>query len=188
MNPVVVVVTGAESTGKSTLASALTRELGATLVPEFARAYAERVRRPLTAADVEPIARGQVAAQDAALEQVRRRLAGEGWRHRASGLLILDTDLLSTLVYTRHYYGDTMPELESLVRERRPDAYLLAGAEFPFEPDPVRDSAHAREALHEKFMEATGASGVPTTRLLGTVNERLRAARKVARSLLDPRA
>ena len=64
------------------------RELGATWVREYARQYAE-THLPLTAADVEPIARGQIAGEDAA----------------RGPLVILDTDLISTVVYARHYYG-----------------------------------------------------------------------------------
>ena len=45
----------------------------------------------LTAQDVEPIACEQIAQEDAAVS-------------RASKLTIHDTDLLSTVIYARHYY------------------------------------------------------------------------------------
>jgi len=88
-----VAVTGAESTGKSTLAERLAAHFGAPLGVEFARTYAERVGRRLTADDVALIARGQRDSEDDAI----RRAPG--------GLVILDTDLLSTMVYATYYYG-----------------------------------------------------------------------------------
>ena len=56
-----VVLTGAESTGKSLLAERLAAHFKAPWVPEFARSYADRAGI-LTLEDVEPIARGQLAA------------------------------------------------------------------------------------------------------------------------------
>lgn len=171
MTPTIIVVTGAESTGKSTLAAALARALDAPLVPEFARTYAERAQRPLTAADVEPIARGQRAAEDAAIARARR-----------SGQLVLDTDLLSTLVYARHYYRDAMPELDELVRARRPALYLLCDIDIPWVPDPVRDSTTARPSQHADFLRYIAAGGTPVTIVSGGRAERLDLALHAVRA------
>src|SRR5918993_322386 len=69
-----IVVTGSESTGKSTLARELATHFGAIWVAEQSRLYAARARRALTAEDVAPIASEQIAAEDAALAEARRRL------------------------------------------------------------------------------------------------------------------
>ena len=109
--PTRIVVTGSESTGKTTLARDLAAHFGAQWVPEQSRSYAERVRRELKADDVAPIASEQIAAEDAALvEAIRTR---RRW-------LFLDTDLLSTVVYARHYYGSCPAWIEAgnLVVER----------------------------------------------------------------------
>src|SRR4051812_28454818 len=91
-----ICITGPESTGKTTLAELLARKLDVEWVPEAARSYAERVSRPLSIADVDPIAREHVAMADAALQRASENGASQ---------LVLDTDLLSTIVYARHYYG-----------------------------------------------------------------------------------
>ena len=88
-----VCLTGPESTGKTTLAADLAAELGVPWTPEFARTYFERKQGPLDATDVEPIARGQLEAEE------------RGIAAAAGGLVVHDTDLLSTMVYARHYYG-----------------------------------------------------------------------------------
>jgi len=70
-----IVVIGSESTGKTTLAAQLAQAMGTLWVPEYSRVYAEQVQRMLTAADVEPIARGQVAAENAGEAAWRARFA-----------------------------------------------------------------------------------------------------------------
>ena len=57
-----IVITGPESTGKTTLASALARRFGAPWLRETSRLYAEEVRRELTAADAALIAQRAIDA------------------------------------------------------------------------------------------------------------------------------
>ena len=133
-----VCLTGPESTGKSELAARAERELGATWVREYAREYAER-HPDLTADDVEPIARGQIANEDAA--------RGE--------LIVLDTDLISTVVYARYYYGSCPSWIEEEARRRRADLYLLLDTDVAWKPDPARDTGgEAREDLFDAFRAA----------------------------------
>ena len=103
MRPLRVVVTGSECTGKTTLARALASRFGAPWVPEFCRGYQDARGAPLDASDVEPIARGQIAEADEAESRARR-------------LLVLDTDLVSTVVYARHYYGSCPAWIEEAAR------------------------------------------------------------------------
>jgi nicotinamide riboside kinase len=107
-------------------------------VREYARAYAETHPR-LTADDVEPIARGQIASEDAA----------------SGTLIVLDTDLISTVVYARYYYGSCPRWIEEAARERKADLYLLLDTDIPWKPDPVRDAgSDAREDLFDAFRAA----------------------------------
>ena len=155
-----VVVTGSECTGKTTLAAELAARFRTAWSPEFAREYLDGEGPPLTAADVEPIARGQVAGEEAA-------------ERRARGLLVLDTDLLSTVVYARHYYG-TCPEwIVRAARERRADLYLLLHPDVPWIADGAkRDRPHARERLHGLFREVLDDLGARVVDLRGSWPER----------------
>jgi len=159
-----VIVTGSESTGKTTLAAQLAQALGTIWVPEFARRYAEDAARPLTASDIGPIAEGQVRAEVQG--------AGE-WRVRFEGLpatppLVQDTDLVSTLVYGHHYYGECPEWIEGAARERLGDLYLLCAPDLPWVADGVRDLPQVRAEMHEAFrvqLRAFGAVVVPVTGL-----------------------
>ncbi|MEO7087049.1 MAG: ATP-binding protein, partial [Gemmatimonadaceae bacterium] len=107
-----VVLTGSESTGKTTLAERLAKHYNAVFVHEFVRLYAEEKGAPLDFGDHGPIARGQMALEDEGIA-------------RATGLVVQDTDLLSTVVYCNHYFGRCPPWIEETASERRPDLYLL---------------------------------------------------------------
>jgi NadR type nicotinamide-nucleotide adenylyltransferase len=156
-----VCLIGPECTGKTTLAQQLAEHFGVPWVPEFVREYAERVRRTLTVDDVEPIARGEIALLDAAA---------------SDGLLILDTDLVSTVVYSRHYYGGCPEWIVAEASVRRADLYLLMGIDVPWLGDDVRDSADAREALHRAFALTLDALDVRVVGLSGPAESRFVAA------------
>lgn len=156
-----VCLIGPHSTGKSTLARELAAHYRTQSVAEYARGYALCVKRELTADDVPRIAEGQIANEES---------AGE------ARMLILDTDLLSTVVYARHYYGACPEWIELKARERRADLYLLMNVDTPFVDDPARDSADAREALLEKFRCALRECGAEVVEIRGSWRERKRAA------------
>lgn len=145
-----VVLTGSESTGKTTLARQLAQHYATTWVPEFVRDYAAAKGRALEFSDHAPIARGQIARED---EYV---VSAESHGAR---LLVLDTDLLSTAVYCAHYYGQCPTWIEEAARARHPDLYLVMDIDIPWEPDPQRDRGHLRPEMHELFLDAVRRSG-----------------------------
>ena len=165
-----ICLTGPESTGKTELAKALARELGTVWVPEFAREYAERCGNALTAADCEPIARGQLANED--------RLASNAQR-----VLILDTDLISTVVFARHYYGSCPQWIEAEARRRRADLYLLLDTDVAWLPDPARDAGgDTREDLFDAFRAALDEFETRWEIVSGGWEERIERARTFTRN------
>jgi len=82
-----IVITGPESTGKTTLAEALAQRLNALLIPEYARSHVERLNRPYTYSDVEKIAQHQMDEESRFSD------------HEESGILLMDTWLIVTKVW-----------------------------------------------------------------------------------------
>ncbi|HKR66448.1 MAG TPA: ATP-binding protein [Thermoanaerobaculia bacterium] len=167
-----VCLTGPESTGKTTLAQELARALHCEWVPEFAREYAEARNNQLSAADVEPIARGQIANED--------RVRGD--------VVLLDTDLLSTVVYARHYYGACPEWIERAARERRADLYLLLDTDVAWQPDGARDAGgEEREDLFDAFRAALDEFETQWVIVSGDWDARRETVRETARRLLRDR-
>jgi len=163
-----IVVTGPESTGKTTLSQRLAELANAECVPEASRVYAERKVGELQASDVAPIAREHIRLADAAAE--RARAAGKD-------LLVLDTDLLSTVVYARHYYRMVPPWVERVERARRADLYLLCDIDVPWIPDGIRDRPANREEMFALFRDALVRRRAPFVVVRGSWDERWELAR-----------
>lgn len=159
-----VVLTGPECTGKTTLARAIAARLDAPWVPEASRAYAEARGGVLTAADVDPIA----------------RRTADALRHaaREAPVLVADTDLVSTMVYARSYYGACPAWIEAACRATRGDLYLLCAPDLPWEADGVRDRPDAadRAAMHRAFDDALRALDVQVVHVTGTGETRVQQA------------
>lgn len=160
-----IVLTGPESTGKSTLARALSAELRAPCIPEASRLLAEAMApEPLSAATVEPIARLTMRMDDEALAHAPR-------------FAVFDTDLVSTVVYARHYYG-TCPEwIVQEARRRRGERYLLCLPDLPWIADGVRDQPAARDTLLASFRAVLTEIGADAVEIHGVGEARLSAAR-----------
>lgn len=171
--PIRICLTGAESTGKTELAKALSSHFSAPMVLEFSREYAERVGRDLSFMDVMPIAKGQMELEDSLS-------AGE------PPLIILDTDLLSTICYSRHHFGASPAILDTIARQRLADLYLLLDIDVPWVADRVRDSGATRDTLHERFCDVLDEFGANARTIRGSWDERLRQAIEAVGTMISP--
>jgi NadR type nicotinamide-nucleotide adenylyltransferase len=162
-----IVLTGGESTGKTTLARDLAARFGTAWAEEAARVVAESMAGPLGPEDVEPIARVHV------------RLADEAIRAAAAAgrpLVFLDQDLLSTVVYAKHYHGRCPGWIERLAAERLGDLYILCPPDLPWLPDPARDRGDRREEMHGLFVSALAGAGARVAHVKGLGEARMASA------------
>jgi NadR type nicotinamide-nucleotide adenylyltransferase len=165
-----VVLTGSESTGKTELAQKLGAHYNAPVATEFVREYAASHVGPLGYGDHGPIAKGQVAAEDAAIA-------------RAVDLVVLDTDLVSTVVYCEHYFGRCPTWIDELARTRKAQLYLLMSPDIPWLADGVRDRGHMRAEMHELFAEKLAALKLNCVEIGGERDARFAAAVKAIDAL-----
>ena len=133
-----IALLGAESTGKSHLATALAERLrsqglSTVVVPEVLRGWCEREGRT-------PRAHEQAAI---ALEQARQVLVCDG-----ADVVIADTTPLMTAVYSHLLFADGSLYEFSLHHQRVYDATLVTGLDLPWMADGLmRDGPQVREPV-----------------------------------------
>ncbi|MFI1772932.1 AAA family ATPase [Thalassobellus citreus] len=169
-NCVKVVLFGPESTGKTTLSRQLARHYNSIWVPEYARDYLQdkwnNERKTCEVDDLLPIAEGQI--------KLENELA-----QKTNTVLICDTDLLETKVYSEAYYsGSCDPMLEKYALENTYDLYFLTYIDTPWEADDLRDKSEYREKMFKAFEEALVVNKRPYVLLKGNKKERLELAIK----------
>jgi nicotinamide riboside kinase len=132
--------------------------------------YAKSARRPLTEGDVEAIARGQIELEDAASAS-------------QPSLVVQDTDLISTVVYARHYYGACPEWIVEAARLRVAPIYLLSDIDIQWVGDDVRDRPLERKVLDSLFRQALAEFDANVAPLSGLGINRLRNAIKLINDL-----
>jgi len=163
-----VVLFGPESTGKTTLSEQLARHYNTVWVPEYAREYLQQKwndeRKTCEPKDLLPIAEGQM--------QLENELTG-----KATDVLICDTDLLETKVYSEAYYvGHCDPVLEKHALQNTYDLYLLTYIDVPWVGDDLRDKPQEREKMFAYFKETLEKYDRNFVILRGDKKTRLRKA------------
>jgi len=167
-----VVVTGSECTGKTTLARALAEHYDTIWTPEHVREFVKSRGAAPTFDDVEAIARGEIAVEEETARRVDR-------------ILILDTDLLSTIVYSRHYYDACPGWIEDEFRECSADFYLLAGIDVPWAPDGIyRDRGDRRVEMQALFRKALVTRRLSFVEVGGPHEERMMTATRAIDGVL----
>lgn len=168
INLVKIVLFGPESTGKTSLCIQLANYYDTVWVEEYARMYLQekwnRERRTCESRDLLPIAFGQMVLENRQAE-------------RANKVLICDTDLLETKVYSQTYFGGMVnPLIEKAAAENTYDLYFLTYIDVPWEPDDLRDRPDQREEMFQAFKNALEENNKPYILLKGDKENRLNEA------------
>ncbi|CAM1344805.1 AAA family ATPase [Tenacibaculum amylolyticum] len=168
INLVKVVLFGPESTGKTTLSRQLARHYNTVWAPEYAREYLQdkwnNERKICEKSDLIPIAVGQMNLENSLAK-------------KADKLLVCDTDLLETKVYSEEYYGGFVdPILDEHAIANSYDIYFLTYIDTPWEEDDLRDRPEQREEMFNAFKNALERYNRPYVLLKGDKETRLKKA------------
>ncbi len=173
-----IVVFGTESTGKTTLAQKLAAHFGEPWAPEFVRGYWDTHGGVITAADLDAIGRGQIAAEEQAAARAQR-------------VVFFDTDLLTCTLWNDWLFPGACPPWERAEVERRTCAtalYLLCDTDIPWSPDPQRsfpDEAN-RERGRKLWRETLEKRALPFVDIRGDEATRERLAIAAVEKILKP--
>lgn len=150
---------GPESTGKSVLAKRLAERYGTVGAEEYARPLLALQDNRCAYADIERIARGQIASEEALARQANR-------------LLFCDTDPLTTCVWSHALFGKCPEWLEEEGRRRPYDLTLLCDIDSPWHDDGTRFFPDDRAGFMARCVIALGHAGRPYATIGGTWDER----------------
>ena len=171
-----IVLFGPESTGKTTISLQLAEHYNTVWAPEFARKYLQdkwnNERKTCENSDLIPISIGQMKSEN--------KLA-----KKADKILICDTDLLETKVYSESYYGGIVdPDLDKYALENKYDLYFLTYIDTNWEADDLRDKPNERQEMFETFEKALIKYNRPYLILKGDKKTRLKTAIQAMDKLL----
>jgi len=176
-NIIKVVLFGPESTGKTTLSDQLARHYNTVWAPEYAREYLQKKwnneRKTCENSDLLPIAIGQMKLENTLVK-------------KADKVLICDTDLLETKVYSEEYYGGIVdPIIDKAAKVNQYDLYLLMYIDTPWEADDLRDRPEQRLEMFKAFENTLKKYKRPYILLKGNKQKRLKEAIHAVDKLLN---
>ena len=156
-----IAILGAESTGKSTLATALAGRYDTIWVPEYLREFVETEARVPFEDDQLGIAQTQLARESAAAPLAQR-------------FLFCDTTPLMTAVYSGVYWGRVDPQLEALALRHDYALTLVAAPDGPWIADGLqRESAEVRLEVHQALIGRLERQGIEYALLTGDLMQRI---------------
>ena len=122
-----IIITGAESSGKSTLCKQLAEKYNSVWIPEYARYYLENKSEEYRYKDIEHIARTQFSQ----FHKINKD---------ANEILFFDTGLIITKIWFDEVFGKIPVFLEGMIQNSVPDLFLLCKPDIDWVADSVREN------------------------------------------------
>ena len=136
-----IIVTGPESSGKTTLCKALSEHFNIPFTKEYAREYLDALNRDYDQDDLLKMAKGQLQAENR--------------------IQLLDTDLITLKIWSEYKYGSCDKWILNQVEKQKSEKrfYLLCKPDIPWEVDPQRENPNDREELFEIYKKEIASFG-----------------------------
>jgi NadR type nicotinamide-nucleotide adenylyltransferase len=133
-----IIVTGPESSGKTTLCKLLSEHFNTPFTEEYAREYLNKQNGKYTQSDLRRIAKGQLLK-----EQINE------------GILICDSDLITIKIWSEYKYGNCDNWIINQVEKQKTENrfYLLCKPDISWEADPLRENPTNRSELFKIYKE-----------------------------------
>ena len=131
-----IVITGPESSGKTTLTKTIAKALNTDYTEEYAREYLNS-NSSYKQEDLLLIAQGQLQKEKANLNPIA----------------IHDTDLITIKIWSEYKYNQCNPWILEQIEQQKSKnrLYLLCKPDIPWEADPLRENPSNRAELFEIY-------------------------------------
>ena len=166
-----IILTGPESTGKSTLSKMLSNVLNAPLVKEYAREYLEKKGGKYTEKDLLTIAKGQAAKES--------RSAVPCGDAAEQQYIVCDTSFLVLKIWSEYRYRRCNKLIIKELDRNKNAIYFLCGTEVPWEYDDLRENPNDRQELYDIYKNELIELDVEYYELKGTPKARLKEVLKI---------
>ncbi|TDR31427.1 AAA family ATPase [Hydromonas duriensis] len=162
-----IAVIGPESTGKSTLVTALAAHFNCPFMPEYAREFLQTHGAQYTFNDVLTIARNQLRNEE--------RIIAE---HPHAPYVFIDTDMHIMHVWCTVVFGRTHDFIEEARAQNRYDLYLLTRPDLPWVADEMREypQLEIRERLFNMYKDILEHQTTPWAEIHGQGEARMNRA------------
>lgn len=167
-----VCIYGPESTGKSTLTIDLARHFQTVFVEEYARGLLDFKNGRCDYDDIEKIALGHRASEQALARQANR-------------ILFSDTDLLTTTVWSNVLFGTCPAWIYAAADATNYDLYLVTDIDVPWVDDNQRYLSDIRQEFLDLCIQALEQRNRPYILISGTWDQRLSKAIQAVEKLLQ---
>lgn len=155
-----IVITGPESTGKTTLCKQLAAHFNTQWIPEFARSYIDNLKRPYLKDDLLEIAKGQIDLEKKIIK-------------KSSHPVFLDTSLEVIKIWSEYKYGTCDDWILEQLKNRKHFLYLLCQPDIQWEFDPQRESENNRQELFNIYQKELSQQNLNFVIVNGLGNKRL---------------
>lgn len=173
-----VAIVGGESCGKTTITPRVASEFGASYTTEAGRDFVEKYGTDQTNKAIW----GYILREQPHREAVAARTS-------PTGLVICDTDLLTTSVwYERwvgvdHWYGNVLDPIALEHSQSYEHYIIMSHVGVPWVNDGSRSEESNREFFTDRLIEKVEEAGIPYTVIDGDWNVRTRNVRKLVSTL-----
>ena len=165
-----IVLLGAPSTGKTSIAARLAREYQTVWMPEYGREYWDehQVDRRLSLSQLEELAEQHLQREDELLSQANR-------------FLFTDTNALTTLIFARYYHNSTTPRLEDLASgaSARYDLVFVCDVDIPYDDTWDRSGEANRHVFQKQIIADLLVRKIPFFTLRGDLETRTAYAKAI---------
>lgn len=168
----IVVVTGVESSGKSSLVQELATYHKEPFVAETARDYLNRTDGAYGYNDLETIAKEHLERINQGIEEAQQ-------------FLFVDTAFVVLKIWSEEKFQQCAPWILNQLASFDPALYILCDMDIPYEKDALRENPNEeeRKRLHQSYLAHMQEQRAPFIVVSGTKKERLEKVAQFIKNL-----
>jgi len=184
-----IVITGPESTGKTSLCKALAQHFNAAYTNEYARTYLEHKGNHYDMNDLTEIAKGQLALEEKATAALYSERNSKTPSHSDPALLFCDTDLHVIRIWSEIVFNACDRRILDTISANEYDLFLLCKPDIAWVYDAQREHPEPkmREKIYHHYRDMLIHQTKPWVEISGSYENRIQTAITATNDLIKAR-